>query len=505
MTQLPFSPFKLPLAPDRYDREDQDRTRRMLELVLRQLQALSLVGGTGITVQNPTPGKVVISSQSAPAVGMPPLGGEGADGDDDRFAVPGPPGASITGPAGPQGLSIPGRDGEEGQEGPPGPPGATGATGSSGATGAQGAQGQSVPGMDGEEGQEGPPGPPGPAGAAGTSGSTGATGATGPQGPPGFDGVSEHEGHEILMGLPSSVALLSSLGLLPTANLGTGSATNAVFLRGDQAWATPGATSGGTGQTAWTKGDLLYSNNTNSVAKLAVGASTQVLGVASGIPSWVTVAGGVLPPWVAYAADTQPSSSHTEDDEFDSSSLNAKWTETKTGSPSIDYDTTMRSHYKFRGVANNNAVIVTQAFAPGAVDTSLTARIRWSGDTGGAAANIWFGDSSGTTLTEGIAARLINPTNSQTFVLVSRDGGVTTNRATVTLGAGFTSFVVHLQRVSNLWSAHFSNDGWNFFRVGTFSKTFTIANIHFQFVAGSTVDAADRMGLDWIRRDYQTL
>lgn len=50
MATLPVSPIKLPLAPDRYTREDQDRTRRLLELFLRQLQQLSIAGGTGITV-----------------------------------------------------------------------------------------------------------------------------------------------------------------------------------------------------------------------------------------------------------------------------------------------------------------------------------------------------------------------------------------------------------------------------------------------------------------------
>lgn len=48
------------------------------------------------------------------------------------------------------------------------------------------------------------------------------------------------------------------------------------------------ATHGGTNQTSWTKGDLLYSDNTNSLAKLGIGSTGQVLTVASGLPSWAT-------------------------------------------------------------------------------------------------------------------------------------------------------------------------------------------------------------------------
>jgi|TARA_R100001530_G_scaffold27131_5_gene21712 hypothetical protein len=48
-------------------------------------------------------------------------------------------------------------------------------------------------------------------------------------------------------------------------------------------------TQGGTGATAYTKGQILYSNATNSLAKLAIGTSGQVLKTSSsGIPEWTT-------------------------------------------------------------------------------------------------------------------------------------------------------------------------------------------------------------------------
>ena len=48
-----------------------------------------------------------------------------------------------------------------------------------------------------------------------------------------------------------------------------------------------GATSGGTGQTVYAVGDLLYASTTTALSKLTVGATNAVLTVAAGIPAWV--------------------------------------------------------------------------------------------------------------------------------------------------------------------------------------------------------------------------
>jgi hypothetical protein len=45
---------------------------------------------------------------------------------------------------------------------------------------------------------------------------------------------------------------------------------------------------GGTAQTTYTTGDLLYASGANTLSKLAVGTSGQVLKVAAGVPSWAT-------------------------------------------------------------------------------------------------------------------------------------------------------------------------------------------------------------------------
>jgi hypothetical protein len=172
--------IKLPLAPSRYDPEDQDRTRHLIEDVILQLQQQGLLNGPGIVIDQTSSGQTVISTTAAKAAtGSGPVPGFGWDGDD-------------------------------GDMGPPGLPGLTGPKGSTGLAGA------TIPGLDGEDGSDGQMGPPGLPGSAGT---VGPAGAAGPQGSPGLDGVPEEVAHDILMGLPSSVALLSALGVLPVSTI----------------------------------------------------------------------------------------------------------------------------------------------------------------------------------------------------------------------------------------------------------------------------------------------
>ena len=45
-------------------------------------------------------------------------------------------------------------------------------------------------------------------------------------------------------------------------------------------------TSGGTGQTTYTTGDMLYSSATNTLSKMSVGSTNQVLTVVGGVPTW---------------------------------------------------------------------------------------------------------------------------------------------------------------------------------------------------------------------------
>jgi len=51
-------------------------------------------------------------------------------------------------------------------------------------------------------------------------------------------------------------------------------------------WGTANEIAGGTGQTSFTAGDILYASGANTLSKLAKGSDTEVLKLASGVPSW---------------------------------------------------------------------------------------------------------------------------------------------------------------------------------------------------------------------------
>lgn len=53
-------------------------------------------------------------------------------------------------------------------------------------------------------------------------------------------------------------------------------------------------TNGGTGSATYTTGDILYSSATNTLSKLAIGSSNQVLSVSGGVPAWTTFSAGSM-------------------------------------------------------------------------------------------------------------------------------------------------------------------------------------------------------------------
>lgn len=101
------------------------------------------------------------------------------------------------------------------------------------------------------------------------------------------------------LGIGSNGQVLTSNGTIPTwstpsssvstfqtslSGLTPSTATSgAVTLAG-----TLGATSGGTGLTSYTTGDILYSSATNTLSKLAAGTNGYVLTLAGGVPTWAS-------------------------------------------------------------------------------------------------------------------------------------------------------------------------------------------------------------------------
>ena len=77
----------------------------------------------------------------------------------------------------------------------------------------------------------------------------------------------------------TNVGTLSSLVSVGTITTGTWSATAI------------GAVYGGTGQTSYATGDIIYASATNTLSKLTAGTDGNVLTLASGVPSWAAPTG----------------------------------------------------------------------------------------------------------------------------------------------------------------------------------------------------------------------
>jgi hypothetical protein len=75
-----------------------------------------------------------------------------------------------------------------------------------------------------------------------------------------------------------------------TAPVLSGTATGTYTLGGTGTWAgvAIGPTVGGTNQTTWATGDILYAPSSNTLAKRAIGTTGQVLTVVAGVPNWST-------------------------------------------------------------------------------------------------------------------------------------------------------------------------------------------------------------------------
>lgn len=81
-------------------------------------------------------------------------------------------------------------------------------------------------------------------------------------------------------GAVNGIATLGAIGLIPTAQLATGTPSGTTFLRGDGVWGTPGGTGGG-GTVAWDdvtdKPAVIAAGATQTAARTAIGAGTSNL------------------------------------------------------------------------------------------------------------------------------------------------------------------------------------------------------------------------------------
>lgn len=197
-------------------------------------------------------------------------------------------------------------------------------------------------------------------------------------------------------------------------------------------------------------------------------------------------------------SDRRPTAPTAQDDEFDHTVLNTKWTRTSTAAAD-NVDTTWASH-AYANFTNNQLYTLKQTYAAAAT-FSLTAcfRVACQADYQGCGIYVYDSDES-----DCVRAYYNFATASVTANLATKDATVWTyGRSSLTVPS-MTTVYLHIQRASNVWGVWVSFDGFSFFRVGTYSKTMTVDHFTLGIEQnGATVPV--RMGIDWVRRDWVSL
>jgi hypothetical protein len=122
---------------------------------------------------------------------------------------------------------------------------------------------------------------------------------------------------------------------------------------------------GGTNQSTYTTGDMLYASASNTLSKRTVGSTGQVLTVSAGLPTWATPASGL------------PSQTGNAGKYLTTDGSSASWTETGAAAGGSIYvnNTLISSNYTIASGQNGFSVgPITQA--PG-VTVTITAGQRW--------------------------------------------------------------------------------------------------------------------------------
>lgn len=202
----------------------------------------------------------------------------------------------------------------------------------------------------------------------------------------------------------------------------------------------------------------------------------------------------------------------TEDDGFDSSSLDAKWTQTTTGTAPtvIIHNKIARSHYLAKFGAANGDVQLMQAFVPGAADFSITGKFSLDGVVNFQGLEMRVEDSGGTAGTRVAAFR--NGTNGVVDIRLTdwNAGNIWSSSTGVALAANRIIYL-HLKRVGGSWTAYYNISGslqaiqgWNQVGGSPHTENSVMAKLYVKLFQGGATGPTN-MGIDWFRRDFITV
>lgn len=192
----------------------------------------------------------------------------------------------------------------------------------------------------------------------------------------------------------------------------------------------------------------------------------------------------------------------TEDDGFDASSLDAKWTQSTTGTaPTMAYNPKEARSCALAKFAANGAAYFDQVWVPGSADFSFTAKFYHFGTSAVQLIQLGVWDS---TVVTGIRLNLYRHSGGYYDLQYVEEPGdvglLDTTYGNADLGVRGKIYL-HIQRVSGTWTILYSFNGVAWRQVNTSSKSFTVGKVRIGFDANGAT-AKNRMAIDWIRRDW---
>jgi hypothetical protein len=200
-----------------------------------------------------------------------------------------------------------------------------------------------------------------------------------------------------------------------------------------------------------------------------------------------------------------PRSPAAEDDEFDSTTLDSKWTEVTAGTaPTITIDEGRRSNYLAEFPSADGSVTLSEDFIPGSADFSVTAKFHYQADHSFQGARLLVMDSS---FNNGVSMAIMYAGGAQGVSEIRSNewpsfSSIGTNVSPPTYT---TTIFFHIERHSGSYNFWWSLDGfgWHQQPGGGSSLSFTVGKIRlFFFQAPSGTTSKSSKSCDWVRRDW---
>jgi hypothetical protein len=203
-----------------------------------------------------------------------------------------------------------------------------------------------------------------------------------------------------------------------------------------------------------------------------------------------------------YGVDKAPASPPTENDEFNSGALDAKWTQGTTGTAPTISHTEVDSHYLAKFSAANGGVYIGESFSPASSDFSVTAKFAARIRDNFQGVGLYVIDTANNPVGDGSGSEAFRVAAYSSSVYFHDYKNFSQLGAETNPVPKLSPIFLHIQRISGTWTAWFSLDGIAYLPIsGSSTKSFTVGYIRLElFQSGATTKM--RQAIDWVRRDW---